>query len=854
MSLAIQDSSKLMGRPSNGRSHNIPDESNDVEARVRTQHLLQLSLPVLAFLVACGETPNLRSTEITGDSSTINGSVAASKALDVDLESTLPVMRSQSTRLRAKATASTDAFNALLSLEGTSVLAVNADGQVLGSSPIASDGSFSIPTLKNQIVALMLANKGSSGAWVCQQPLEYNDGGGSQTAVLKSGSAQIQAGRFSFKAATGRASSATNQASITPIPDARFSSDSLNGFQRCGNPNVEEIVVRGDYNITWPKGLNANDPVRGFNRSLVFGLDTSATGKPRFVGAGTVNAQGQLEMRVRHEAGVSVKLSPTIADERSFEALNGTSALMPTWNMGIPASDVSKNSDFGAINAEIVQANGDVVSSSDAPQVGASIDASFKTKPGEIAQSQTMTGDPVLAGEGGAFSLLVPKPTDVNATFVLKVVSLDKLESAQDVLQPNQPSIDQPKRLKTQPLNSIRTWQFGTLEDDSIRAMTLDAQQNLIVLGETSGALYGSNLGGQDLSICKFAPNGTTLFSSQFGSSDNDVARGLLVRPDGTLLVATYNSSLGQVGLVKLDSGGGVIWTGQVSIPNETSLNLTSLAQDASGNVYIAGTSDGLQRNTGKDALVAMYSSANIDQNAAFPVLTWSKTFTSAGADNEEIRGLTFDSSQNLVMVGTTSGSFGPGAPAGNKDIFMTRFLAAQLGSASAPISTQVLQSGTTSNDEASAIAADGDGNVYVTGFTGGGSGVNARRSGFLEKFDSTLANTWKRTVVTSNGTDAENVALQVDQGNIFVTGKAAGPVGTNSTSGGKDLTVVRYDATGATTWVKQFGTTNDDAGQAVLVRNARVIVGGYAGNSLNGQIPFGKKDAVLLDLSLLGN
>jgi hypothetical protein len=825
---------------------------------VQTHRLLQLSVPVLAFLVACGETPSLRSTEIVGDTSTINGSVAASKALDVDLEATMPVMRIQSTpgsnRLRAKATTTTDAFNALLSLEGTSVLAVNADGQVLGSSPIAVDGSFSIPTLKNQIVALMLANKGASGAWVCQQPLEYNDGGASQTAVLKSSSAQIQAGRFSFKAATGRASSATNQASIIPIPDARFSSDSLDGFQRCGNPKVEEIMVRGDYNITWPKGLNANDPVRGFNRSLVLGLDTSVTGKPRFVGAGTVNAQGQLEIRVRHEAGASVKLSPTIADERSFEALNATSVLMPTWNMGIPASDVSKTSDFGAINAEIVQAKGDVVSSSDAAQIGASINANFKTKLGEIAQTQTMTGDPVLAGEGGTFSLLVPKPLDANATFSLKVVSLDKLEGVQDVLQPSKPSIDQPKHLKTQPLNSVRAWQFGTLEDDSIRAMTLDAQQNLFVLGETSGALYGSNLGGQDLTICKFAPDGTTLFKSQFGSSNNDAARGLLLRPDGTLLVATYNSSLAQVGLIKLDSGGGVIWTGQVLIPNETSLNITSLQQDANGNVYIAGTSDGLQRSSGLDALVAMYSSANIDQNASLPLVSWSKTFTSLNTDNEEFRGLVFDSSQNLVMVGITNGSFGSGTSAGNKDVFITRFLAAQLGTVNAPSSTPVLQSGTNSNDEASAIAADANGNVYVSGFTGGGSGVNARHSGFLEKFDSNLANTWKRTVVTTNGTDAENLALQVDQNSIYVTGKAAGPVGTNSAAGGKDLTVARYDVTGVPIWVKQFGSDADDAGQAVLVRNGRVIVGGNVGNSLNGQIPFGKKDAVLMDMSLLGN
>ena len=333
---------------------------------MRTHHLFQLSLPVLAFLVACGETPNLRSTD-AGDSSTINGSVAASKAADIDLEATVPVMRAQS-KLRAKAS-STDAFNALLSLRGTSVLAVAANGQVLGSSAIADDGGFSIATLKNQTVALMLASKGASGAWVCQQPLEYNDGTGARTAVLKSIGNQIQAGRFSFKA-TGRASSPTSLSSVTPINDARFSSDSLDGYQRCGNPNVEEIVVTGDYNITWPQALNAKDPVRVFNRTMVLGLDTSASGKPRFVGAGTVNSDGQLELRVRHEAGSSIKLSPTMIDERSLEPFSGPVVLMPTWNMGIPSSDVSWQADFGTIKAEIVLAEGELLAANQTPQVG----------------------------------------------------------------------------------------------------------------------------------------------------------------------------------------------------------------------------------------------------------------------------------------------------------------------------------------------------------------------------------------------------------------------------------------------------------------------------------------------------
>jgi hypothetical protein len=830
---------------------------------VQTHRYLQLlSLPVLAFLMACGETPTLRSTEVTGDSSTINGSVAASKAADIDLESTLPVMRTQSTpgsnRLRSKATTSTDAFNALLSLKGTFIVAVNANGQVLGSSAIADDGSFAVSTQKNQTVALMLATEGSKkGTWVCQQPLEYNDGTSAQTAVLQAVKTQIQAGRFSFKAATGRASSSINQASVTPIIDARFSSDSLDGYQGCGNPNVEEIVVRGDYNITWPTGLNANDPVRGFTRSMVFGLDTTATGKPRFVGAGTVNAQGQLEMRVRHEAGSSLKLSPTIADERSFDALSGPGALMPTWNMGIPASDVNQKSDFGAINAEIAQAKGDVVSSSDTPQVGASLDASLApgSSTGTIAQSQSMTSDPTNIGEGAAFNLLVPKPSNPNATFVLKVVSTDKLEAAQDVLQPNSPSFANPKHLKTQPLNSLRTHQFGTLEDDSVQALTVDAQQNLFVLGETNGALNGPNLGGSDLFVGKFAADGSPLWKSHLGTTYTEFARALLVRPDGTLLVATYNEDLAQVNLIKLNSAGGVIWQGQVLLTNEANLNVSGLVQDASHNVYLAGSSVGTQRNASTDALIAMYSSASIDQNSTLPAPTWFNTFSSAGINDDTIRGMTFDSSQNLVMAGTTEGAFGMGTSAGKKDLFVAKFQASELGQTSAPGSLAITQSGTTNDEEASAIAADSNGNVYVTGVTNGGSGTgSAHDSGFLQRFDSGLTAKWTSALATNNNSDAENLALTVDQNRIYVTGKTSGPIGTTVHAGASDMTVARFETDGSRTWLKQFGTPSSDAGQAIVVRNGRVIVGGYSGEGLNGQVPIGKQDAVLIDMSLLGN
>ena len=816
------------------------------------RHLQLLSLPVLAFLMACGETPNLRSTDVTGDS-TINGSIAASKAADIDLEATMPVMRSQSTRLRAKTT-STDAFNALLSLDGTFVLAVNANGQVLGSSAIAGDGSFSIATLKNQTVALMLASKGASGAWVCQQALEYNDGTAAQTAVLKSVGAQIQAGRFSFKAATGQASSPTSLSSVTPINDARFSSDSLDGFQRCGNPNVEEIVVTGDYNITWPQALSSKDPVRAFNRTMVLGLDTSASGKPRFVGAGTVNSDGKLELRVRHEAGSSLKLSPTMIDERSLEPLSGPVVLMPTWNMGIPSSDVSQKADFGTIKAEIVLAEGELVAANQTPQVGASINASLESATGAvIAQTHTVSGTPNQPGQGAAVKLLLPKPKDPEASFVMKVVSVDGLETARDVLQPNQTSFAEPKRWTTQPLTSIRTRQFGTLEDDGVRAMTVDAQQNLIVIGETEG--LSATPANQDVFVRKYSATGAVIWHTRFGvPNSNDSAVAVLARADGTLLIASKSFDGTQSDLTKLDSSGSVAWSKNLSVSGRTTINITGLIQAANGDVYAGGWSNTTTGSTGHDGLLLKYSNASLNQSGG-PAPLWSISITSPGNKDDEIRGVTLDATQNLVAVGATDGELQPGNRVGRTDIFIARFDAANLTGATPPNSLSIRQSGTTSDDEANAIAADSSGNVYVTGYTGGGGTSGpSRLSGFLQRFDTNLNSPWMSTTVTSDGSDATNLGLSVDQGSIYVTGRTFGPIGSGKFAGGSDIILARYESDGSRTWLKQYGTTKADEAQAVVVRNARVIVGGTAGAGLNGQVPIGKQDAVLIDLGLLGN
>jgi hypothetical protein len=525
---------------------------------------------------------------------------------------------------------------------------------------------------------------------------------------------------------------------------------------------------------------------------------------------------------------------------------------MPTWNMGIPASDVNQQSDFGAINAEIVQAKGDVLASNDTPQVGASVSATLESQLGSIAQSLTMTSESSKVGEGGAFNLLVPKTNDPEATFALKVVSLDKLETVRDVIQPGKSSFFDAKRLKTQPINGLRTQQFGTTANDTIRAMTLEGQ-NLIVIGETEGLL--ATPANQDVFVRKYSATGNVLWHKRFGVPGiDDSAVAVLTRADGTLLIASQSFGGTQSYLTKLDSSGVVLWVKTLLVSGLSTINITGLTQASNGDVYAGGWSKNATGSTGHDGLLLKYTNVSLNQSSG-PAPQWNVNIASSGSNDDEIRGVTLDANQNLVAVGATEGELEIGHQVGGIDLFIARYAAADLTGTTAPIGALIHQVGTNNSDEASAIAADLSGNVYVTGFTNGGTGTGpAHDSGFLQRFDSSLAATWTSTLATNDSTNAENLAVFVDQGSIYVTGKTSGPIGTTVLAGATDMTVARFEADGSRAWLKQFGTLASDAGQAVVVRNGRAIVGGYTSDSLNGQIPIGKQDAVLIDFSVLGN
>ncbi|MGH8998429.1 MAG: SBBP repeat-containing protein, partial [Acidimicrobiia bacterium] len=115
--------------------------------------------------------------------------------------------------------------------------------------------------------------------------------------------------------------------------------------------------------------------------------------------------------------------------------------------------------------------------------------------------------------------------------------------------------------------------QFGTSGQDEAEAVAADRSGASWVVGMTSGALDGQGSAGTvDAFNRHYGPDGTERWTRQFGSWDNDVAKGVSVDHAGNAYVVgqTFGALPGQASaggwdayVRKFDPSGGEVWTRQ---------------------------------------------------------------------------------------------------------------------------------------------------------------------------------------------------------------------------------------------------------------------------------------------------
>ncbi len=293
--------------------------------------------------------------------------------------------------------------------------------------------------------------------------------------------------------------------------------------------------------------------------------------------------------------------------------------------------------------------------------------------------------------------------------------------------------------------------QLGTSADDYSTGVSADGLGNVYISGTTGGSLGGPNAGRNDAFVSKYDGAGTLEWTRQFGSNREDVSVGV--------------------------------------------------ATDALGNVYISGNTRGSLDgpNAGDyDAFVVKYDAAG--------TLQWTRQLGSSALDFSS--GVSVDGLGNVYISGATFGSLG-GPNAGSNDAFVAKY------DANGTLEW-TRQLGTSETDSSSAVSADGLGFVYISGVTFGSLGgpIGGPVDAFVAKYDADGTLEWTRQLGTS-ASDKSNSVSADGLGNVYISGSTGGSLdGPNA--GIEDAFVARYDAAGTLQWSQQLGTSLVDVSDVV--------------------------------------
>lgn len=318
------------------------------------------------------------------------------------------------------------------------------------------------------------------------------------------------------------------------------------------------------------------------------------------------------------------------------------------------------------------------------------------------------------------------------------------------------------------------TTAISTLERDNIFGMTADAAGNIYIAGSTGGELQpGAGAGGQDAFVVRLTPEGKVVWMRQFGSSADDLARGVALGADGSVYVmgetrGTLPGGTSEGGqdtfVARLSGSGELTWADQLG--DEFDDVAGGIAVDGAGHVSAAG-SVGTNDLANYDGFLAQFDTAG------HPL--WAKTYTTGG--QSYVTGLAVRGDMVVLVGNTDTGlpgqtSAGPGRYGANNDAFVIRV--------DAKGETRwIRQFGGQGTDGASGVTITGNGDILVTGEADGGL-FDQKGQGEYDVFVSRYTAGGERLWTRLFGTAQSDYGYQVlpTQDALFVAGTSFGPVG----------------------------------------------------------------------------
>lgn len=355
----------------------------------------------------------------------------------------------------------------------------------------------------------------------------------------------------------------------------------------------------------------------------------------------------------------------------------------------------------------------------------------------------------------------------------------------------------------------------------------------------TIGAHQTTTTGTYDVFIGKLNSAGVRQWGTYFGSAENDMLNNIVLDPSGNIYLAgethkylTTTPSLATPGahqtiyggdgdamLAKFTSSGTLVWC---SYFGSFGWEWGTVACDASGNVYLAGTtmSSTNLSTPGAYQTAGATPSSYLSKWSSAGVLQWSTYYGLSTGGSTSLYAITCDLSGNVYMTGMTNQNIA--TPGAHQTALGSGFLSKWNTSGNLLWTTHYGGWGTD-------VDCDLSGNVYLSGFTtsttniatvgahqssGGGSG-NA--DAFLAKFNSSGVRQWG-TYYGGSGEDYMSEVEIAADGKIYMFGQTASTNNIATTGGYRstilgtdDFFLVEFMPTGVRNWGTYYGGTGTE-------------------------------------------